>query len=81
MHAYPIFDDEGNVSQMIEYTLGITERKQMEEALRESEIKFRSVTQSANDAIISADKSGNIVFWNQAAQEMFGYQEEEIIGR
>ena len=81
VHAYPIFDDEGNVSQMIEYTLDITERKRMEEALRESEIKFRSVTQSANDAIISADKSGNIVFWNQAAQEMFGYQEEEIIGR
>ena len=81
VHAYPIFDDEGNVSQMIEYTLDITERKRMEEALRESEIKFRSVTHSANDAIISADKSGNIVFWNQAAQEMFGYQEEEIIGR
>jgi PAS domain S-box-containing protein len=81
VHAYPIFDDEGNVSQMIEYTLDITERKRMEEALRESEIKFRSATQSANDAIISSDESGNIVFWNNAALEMFGYQEKEIIGR
>lgn len=81
VHAYPIFDDEGNVSQIIEYTLDITERKRMEEALRESEIKFRSATQFANDAIISSDEGGNIVFWNNAALEMFGYQEEEIIGR
>lgn len=81
VHGYPIFDKEGNISQMIEYTFDITERKQMEEALKESESKFRSVAQSANDAIISSDKSGHIVFWNSAAQKMFGYTESEIMGR
>jgi PAS domain S-box-containing protein len=66
---------------MIEYSLDITERKQMEKALKDSEIKFRSVTQSAIDAIISADKNGNIVFWNPSAQKMFGYHEHEVIGQ
>ena len=80
VHAYPIFDDNGKFSKMIEYSLDITERKQMEKALKDSEIKFRSVTQSAIDAIISADKDGNIVFWNPSAQKMFGYEEHEVIG-
>ena len=59
----------------------ITERKRSEEALRESEERFRSVAQSANDAIISANSSGNIIFWNKAAQEMFGYTGEEVLGQ
>ena len=81
VHAHPVFDDQGQLSQMIEYTLDITERKQMEKALKDSEIKFRSVTQSAIDAIISSDKNGNIIFWNPAAQKLFGYQEHEVSGR
>jgi len=36
---------------------------------------------SANYAIISADSTGDIVFWNLAAEEIFGYAESEIIGR
>jgi PAS domain S-box-containing protein len=50
-------------------------------ALRESEAKFRSVMESAIDAIISADFSGNIRAWNSAATALFGYTEEEVIGR
>jgi PAS domain S-box-containing protein len=81
VHAYPIFDNHGKLSQMIEYSLDITDRKRMEAALKDSEMKFRSVTQSAIDAIISSDKTGNIVFWNPAAEKMFGYAENEIIGQ
>jgi len=81
VHAYPIFDRDGNVSQIIEYTLDITQRKDAEAALRESESKFRSVAQSAKDAIILADTRGKIKFYNAAAQTMFGYAENEIVGR
>jgi len=59
----------------------ISERKRVKEALRESEMRFRSVTQSANDAIVSADSKGNIVFWNKGAESAFGYTEEEILGK
>lgn len=59
----------------------ITERLRSEEALRESEKRFRSVADCAPDAIISADRDGNVVFWNQRAQSMFGYREDEIAGK
>jgi len=51
------------------------------ESLENSEERFRSVALSANDAIVSADSSGNIVFWNKSAQTIFGYGEEEVLGK
>lgn len=50
-------------------------------ALRVSEERFRSVAQSANDAIISADGSDKIMSWNKGAQTIFGYAEEEALGK
>jgi PAS domain S-box-containing protein len=58
----------------------VIKRARAEQALRESETRFRSVAQSAPDAIISADSQGRIVFWNQRAQTMFGYAAEEVLG-
>ena len=43
--------------------------------------RFRSVTQSVNDAIISADAAGRIVFWNDSARTIFGYEWKEVEGR
>ena len=51
------------------------------EALRASEQRFRSVAESANDAIISADGTGNIVSWNKGAQAVFGYDEAAALGQ
>jgi PAS domain S-box-containing protein len=50
-------------------------------ALRESEAKFRSVMESAIDAIISGDADGNIRSWNSAATALFGFTEAEVIGK
>ena len=55
--------------------------RETREELRASEMKFRSVAQSATDAIISIDVADKIVFWNRAAEEVFGYTEEEVLGR
>jgi len=49
--------------------------------LEQSEMKFRSVVQAANDAIISSDSDGNIISWNNGAQTIFGYSEKELMGR
>lgn len=59
----------------------ITGRKQAEEAMRKSEKHFRSVIQTATDAIISTESSGTIISWNKGAQHVFQYAEEEILGQ
>ncbi|MBI5108135.1 MAG: EAL domain-containing protein [Rhodocyclales bacterium] len=59
----------------------IEERKQVERILRESTARYHAVTQSANDAIVTADSQGNIVGWNRRAEAMFGYAEHETLGR
>lgn len=59
----------------------ITDRKRVEEDLRESEEQFRTVTASAQDGIIMIDDDGNIVLWNQSAEKMFGYEPEELKGK
>jgi len=50
-------------------------------AVEEGERRFRAVTRSANDAIISADSAGKVVGWNPCAERLFGYTETEIIGQ
>ena len=61
--------------------MDVTERNRADEAHRESEARFRSVTQSASDAIIAADSDGRITFWNNGARSLFGYREDEILGQ
>lgn len=46
----------------------------------ESELKFKSVIESAKDAIIVADFHGSIIQWNRGAERIFGYSSEEILG-
>ena len=59
----------------------ITQRKETEEKLRQSESKYRDLVESANSIILEFDLDGNITFFNRFAQEFFDYKEEEIIGR
>ncbi len=49
--------------------------------LKESEEKFRTITASAKDAIIMIDNAGSITYWNRAAEIIFGYAAEAIMGR
>jgi PAS domain S-box-containing protein len=49
--------------------------------LSASEERFKSVVQTATDAIILADRAGRIVFWNDAARRLFGYTYEEVAGK
>jgi len=51
------------------------------ESLEVSEQRFRSVVQTASDAIISVDGWGDIVFWNDSAKTIFGYSTEEVTGK
>ena len=59
----------------------IAERMRAEASLRESELRYRSVTQTAVDAIVTIDNNGRIVSWNQGAQTIFGYSKQEVLDR
>jgi PAS domain S-box-containing protein len=56
-------------------------RKQTEDALREREEQLRALAQTAVDAIVSADSRGNIIFFNKAAEHIFGYSAVDAIGK
>jgi len=77
----PIFNDEGEVVACVHVARDITEHKRAKEALERSEEQLRSVVQTAKDAISITDSRGNITFWNSAAEAMFGYTSDEIIGK
>ncbi|MCK5828217.1 diguanylate cyclase [Candidatus Bipolaricaulota bacterium] len=59
----------------------IEEKQKAEQALKESEARFRAVAETAVDAIISIDKHGRIFFWNRGASAIFGYEEDDVRGR
>ena len=59
----------------------ITKRRQTEDALRDRELQMRSITDSAYDAILMMDPKGNITYWNPAAERIFGYKNDEAIGK
>jgi PAS domain S-box-containing protein len=81
IHAHPVFDKDGNLTRIVAYILDLTEKISLEQALRESETRTRSVAQSSVDAIISSNDEDVIIFWNDGARKMFGYREEEILGK
>jgi len=71
--------------QTLRRAIGIKELsvkiRRVEHLLSESEERFRSLVESASDAIVLADGRGTIVSWNRAASVLFGYSAEDAVGR
>lgn len=69
----------------VQFTFGlvedITARKLAEAALQESEAKYRELVENANSFLIRLDAAGNITFFNEVAQQFFGYANDEILGQ
>lgn len=84
MESASIFDDSGNYAGGIAGVIDITARKKAEEALTESESKFRSLFDQATDSIFLMSIENDdfiIVDINQAACDIHGYRREELIGK
>jgi PAS domain S-box-containing protein len=58
----------------------LSERRAMEAALRDAQARFDGIISISTDAIVSVDEGQRIVFFNQGAEQTFGYGAEEVIG-
>jgi PAS domain S-box-containing protein len=76
-----IKNEEGEITHFVAVKQDITDRKQAEQAIRESQAKYRDLVENANCIIFQMDTQGNITFFNRFAQDFFGYSEAEILGR
>jgi len=78
----PFLKEEEALLQDIGNRLKISfEQKKTEQKLKDSEEKYRTITSSALDAIIQIDDKGLIIYWNKAAEFIFGYKMDEILGK
>ncbi len=76
-----IKDEEGNVSELVGITKDITERKKWQEALRQSEQKFRMFFENEPEYCYMVSPEGIILEANSAVLKALGYTKEELIGK
>jgi len=84
-HVYDLLDTplrkpDGTVC-MLEILRDVTQRKRMEDALRQSEDKYRSIVETAGEGILLTDPEGTITFVNPQGETMLGYDVDELLGR
>jgi len=78
--AFPIRNESGEIVGFRGVRRDITERKQAEEALRQSEEMYRSILEEMEDSYFEVELGGHITFVNSSTCRDLGYSEEELIG-
>lgn len=79
LRGYPLLGADGKVESLIEYGRDITEEKRAEQALRESEEKWRSYVENAPYGVFVADEEGRYIDTNPAAIRITGHSREELL--
>jgi len=74
-------DEEGNIIGYEGINVDQTHRKKMEREIREAHDFLNKIIQNSPNAIMATDMKGNVIIWNRAAEESFGYKAEDVIGK
>ncbi|HSF61531.1 MAG TPA: PAS domain S-box protein [Gaiellaceae bacterium] len=77
----PVENELGQVVSVVAGGLDITERDRREEEIRAGEERFRAVIESAPVAIVEIGSDDEVKLWNRAAERIFGWSAEEVLGR
>jgi PAS domain S-box-containing protein len=78
----PVYDEAGTHVGFAKVTRDITGRREADEALRQSEERFRLLLEAVQDyAVFMLDTTGHVVSWNVGAERIQGYLPDEILGR
>jgi len=75
----PIFDESGNLSQVLEISRDITERISLEREVEKAKTFFQNVIESTVDGIVVVDTKGKVLIFNKGMERLTGYSAEEII--
>ena len=81
LSATAVYDDNGDFLQSRATVFDITERKQAQSELRESERRFRNLFEVAPIGILHTDSQGSIILVNEQVEDMFGYDRHELLGK
>jgi PAS domain S-box-containing protein len=76
----PLKDEQGRLVGWVSVVRDITERKRAEEALRESEERYRTILENIEDGYYEVDLPGDLTFFNDSLCKMLGYSRDEMIG-
>ena len=77
----PIYDEGGDVVQILEASRDVTERIKLERELEKSSTFFKNVIQSTVDGIVVVDTKGNVLIFNEGMERLTGYSADEIMNR
>ncbi len=77
----PIFDEEGELVQILEASRDVTDRIKLEKEVEKSNTFLENVIKSTVDGIVVVDTRGNVIIFNEGMERLTGYSAEEIINR
>ena len=76
----PIFDEDSKLRGFTKIARDMTQRKVAEEAVREAAVRLKAIVDTAVDGIITIDEAGIVESMNLAAERIFGYTRDEVLG-
>lgn len=81
IYTSPIFDEQGEIVAVVEHGIEVTEKVKVIGALKESEERFKALTESTSDWIWAVDENAIYTYASPKIKDLLGYEPKEVIGK